>query len=282
MELDDFYTLFDELDHSKIDNILLEQNERKKVHSLMKTLKESAYLHRVAPLVTEIVSKANIQTGGAREKKVKNAHKHFDYRVTHVRDNLKFKERTTEYELKFKDLPNDFHQLQQTLYESINEIIKVCFHKADTMVNLTIMHEGMNASGGKPIGLPYMMKKELTAELVLAKFLIVSQSNKDLKIDDKLTIVASSVDIIEGAGNVPNRFNDFVIRKQSIIKIKNNDQLCALRCIAVGIAFLNKNKNSKLTYRRIRENQDRQCLELAHLISHDVDKPCYIKEIMSG
>ena len=91
MELDDFYTLFDELDHSKIDNILLEQNERKKVHSLMKTLKESAYLHRVAPLVTEIVSKANIQTGGAREKKVKNAHKYFDYRVTHVRDNLKFK-----------------------------------------------------------------------------------------------------------------------------------------------------------------------------------------------
>ena len=44
-----------------------------------------------------------------------------------------------------------------------------------------------------------MMKKELTAELVLAKFLIVSQSNKDLKIDDKLTIVASSSDIIEGA-----------------------------------------------------------------------------------
>ena len=49
----------------------------------------------------------------------------------------------------------------------------------------------------------------------------------------------------------------------------------------VGIAFLNRNKNSKLTYRRIRKNQDRQCLELAHLISHDVDKPCNIKEIMA-
>ena len=72
-----------------------------------------------------------------------------------------------------------------------------------------------------------------------------------------------------------------IMIKTSIIKIKNNDQLCALRCIAVGIAFLNKNKNSKLTYRRIRENQDRQCLELAQLISHDVDKPCNIKEIMA-
>ena len=57
-----------------------------------------------------------------------------------------------------KDFPNDFNQLQQTLYESINEIIKVCFHEADTMVNLTIMHEEMNASGGKPLGPPYMMR----------------------------------------------------------------------------------------------------------------------------
>ena len=61
----------------------------------------------MAPLVTEKVSKANIQTGGARKNKVKNTH--VAYRVTHVRDNLKFKERTTEYELEFKDF--DFHQL---------------------------------------------------------------------------------------------------------------------------------------------------------------------------
>ena len=44
------------------------------------------------------------------------------------------------------------------------------------------MHEGMNASGGKPIGQPYMMKKELTAELVLAKFLMFHNRTKISKL----------------------------------------------------------------------------------------------------
>ena len=34
----------------------------------------------------------------------------------------------------------------------------------------------------------------------------------------------NTFDIIERAGNVNKRFNDFVIRKQSIIKIKNSVQ----------------------------------------------------------
>jgi hypothetical protein len=88
-----------------------------------------------------------------------------------------------------------------------------------------------------------MKREDLTTEMVLTRFFQVSQSKRDLKLDDKLQINTSIIDIIEGEGS---RFEDYVTKKRSIVEIKNEDNLCALRAIAVGIALAESKRDCSL------------------------------------
>ena len=55
----------------------------------------------------------------------------------------------------------------------------------------------------------------------MARFLLVSQSKKDLKIENNLIITASTLDITDGG----SRLEDFVFKKECIVKIRNDDNL---------------------------------------------------------
>jgi hypothetical protein len=81
-----------------------------------------------------------------------------------------------------------------------------------------------------------MRRQDITTEMILAKFLLVAQSNRNLRIENNLIISASSIEEIEGGSC---RLGKFIYKKQSIIQITNNDNLCACRAIVVGIAHNN-------------------------------------------
>ncbi len=120
-----------------------------------------------------------------------------------------------------------------------------------------------------------MKREDLTTEMVLTRFFQVSQSKRDLKLDDKLQINTSIIDIIEGKGS---RFEDYVTKKRSIVEIKNDDNLCALRAIVVGIALAESKKDcsSINEYKQIINNkqskkQTLRAQELAKAIGFNQD-----------
>jgi hypothetical protein len=88
---------------------------------------------------------------------------------------------SANYMIKFKNLPNNFHDLQQILlYNSVDEILNNMLSQR-SYVRLVIFHEALDT----PIGL-IMKREDLTTEMVLTRFFQVSQSKRDLKLDDKL------------------------------------------------------------------------------------------------
>ena len=76
----------------------------------------------------------------------------------------------------------------------------------------------------------------MTTEMILAKFLLVAQSNRNLRIENNLIISASRIEEIVGGSC---RLGKFIYKKLSIIQITNNDNLCACWAIVVGIAHNN-------------------------------------------
>jgi hypothetical protein len=83
-------------------------------------------------------------------------------------------------------------------------------------VRLAIYHDDLET----PIGFPYMRRQDITTEMILAKFLLVAQSNRNLRIENNLIISASSIEEIVGGS-----YRLHI--KQSIIQITNKDNLCA-------------------------------------------------------
>jgi hypothetical protein len=180
------------------------------------------------------------------------------------RINRRFNEQNTSFEIRFQNLPNDPHTLQDILYSAVEELLSISFQNVyNRFVRLAIYHDELET----PIGLPYMRKDDLKPELVMAKFLLVVQSNRNLKIENGLIVSASRIDLVDG-GSSSKRLKDFIYKKQSIIKITNSDFLCGLRAICVGImhnAFI-EDRGLKWQYKHcIRYGSKKQLTEAKKL-----------------
>ena len=109
-----------------------------------------------------------------------------------MRQNPRFNKTTSSFEINFRNLPNNHNTLQDILYTSIRELIRISF--GDQIVNrrlrLATYHDHLET----PIGFPYMRRQDLTTEMILAKFLLVAQSNRNLRIENNSIISASTID----------------------------------------------------------------------------------------
>ena len=168
------------------------------------------------------------------------------------------------------------------MFSCIDRLIKETLSpNENSKTRLTIYHNDLETL----IGFPLMKRDDITPEMIMARFLLVSQSNKDLKIENDLIISASTLDIISGGSN---RLEEFVLRKYCIIKVKNTDNLCALRCIVIGIAHNNylENPNLKNEYdyiiKRNKNKQTRETYILADALSININHKCSIHEIIKA
>ena len=95
--------------------------------------------------------------------------------VKHTHNNT-FRESNIYYRIRFKNLPNNQQQLQVILYACIDKLINLSLvEKGSSMIRLAIYHDGLET----PIGFPYMKRDDISIEMIMARFLLVSQSNKD-------------------------------------------------------------------------------------------------------
>jgi hypothetical protein len=114
-----------------------------------------------------------------------------------------------------------------------------------------------------------MRRQDITKEMILAKFLLVAQPNRNLRIENNLFISASSIEEIVGGSC---RLGKFILKKKSIIQITNNDNLCACRSIVVGIAHKNYliDPEKKNIYEHVKKKQFNLQKKLAKQKAKDV------------
>ena len=122
-----------------------------------------------------------------------------------MRQNQRFNETNSCYEINFRNLPNNNNTLQDILYTSIRELIRISFEDqiVNRRVRLAINHDDLET----PIGFPYKRRQDITKVMILAKFLLVAQSNRNLRIENNLIIRGSSIEeIVGGSCQLENLF----------------------------------------------------------------------------
>ena len=90
------------------------------------------------------------------------------------------------------------------MFSCIDTLIKLTLlPNVNSRTRLTIYHDDLET----PIGFPLMKRDDITLEMIMARFLLVSQSNKDLKIENDLIISAlSTLDIMVGQIGLNNSY----------------------------------------------------------------------------
>ena len=94
-----------------------------------------------------------------------------------------------------------------------------------------------------PISLPFMEVERLNAERVYSELERVIQSNQEFRLNDTVTIDINHVKTPQGSGRKKRTtydINDYLDQKNSVVRIKNNDDLCLARALVVAIAKVDK------------------------------------------
>ena len=105
--------------------------------------------------------------------------------------------------------------------------------KAKDKVSIVINHDCLD----NPILIPYMFREQLTPEVVMTRIAQVCQSQKELRLNETMTIFASTIESVIGGSN---RLQKYLNQKKYSVKIMNNDNLCALYAIVIGMKFADK------------------------------------------
>ena len=90
-----------------------------------------------------------------------------------------------------------------------------------------------------PISLPYMSVERLTTEQVFAALERVIQSNQEFRLNDTVIIDINHVKAPQGSGRRKRttfNIDDFLNKKGSVLRIKNNDDICLARALVVARA----------------------------------------------
>ena len=107
-----------------------------------------------------------------------------------------------------------------------------------------------------PISLPFMSVERLTAERVYSEMERVIQSNQEFRLNDTVTIDINHVESpvgSRGKGKKRTTYNidDYLDEKNSVVRIKNKDDLCLARALVVARA----KKDNDPRYRQIKDSR---------------------------
>uniref|UniRef100_A0A915J646 Uncharacterized protein n=1 Tax=Romanomermis culicivorax TaxID=13658 RepID=A0A915J646_ROMCU len=92
-----------------------------------------------------------------------------------------------------------------------------------------------------PLVLPYCNVGELTAETILSQIEQLEQSNNDMTFDGDMMVKFTHIISLKGAVYYKKNmgiFKEKLKRNRCIVKIKNSDNLCCARALAVACAYV--------------------------------------------
>ena len=132
-----------------------------------------------------------------------------------------------------------------------------------------------------PISQPFMTVERLTAERVYSQCERVIQSNQEFRLNDTVTIDINHVESPVGSGRKKRTtfdIDDYLDEKNSVVRIKNKDDLCLARALVVGIAKVDKDPRYKQIKKSDRPVQREKALAL-HRAANVPLGPCGLNEV---
>ncbi|MEW8544218.1 MAG: hypothetical protein AB2693_11855, partial [Candidatus Thiodiazotropha sp.] len=153
----------------------------------------------------------------------------------------KFRTTASTYKVTFKDIEvvEDILPALRRLFTSIfQELTKGA--KTNDLVRITVESPSLDY----PISIPFLKIPELTADRFMSELERVLQSNEDFTIDESLVIEVTLVDMPDGGVHQKRcafvNTRQFLLQKQCIIQITNDDDLCCARAIVTAKAKIDR------------------------------------------
>ena len=188
----------------------------------------------------------------------------------------KFSAKQIEYNVRFKNIPADLIdsiKLIQQLFTSIVTDIRN-FIQPDDRCKIYIDHPNFTDD----IQTKFMKGLDLDAQMIIDTIARLMQSGKILNLDEKMKFSILIINNNKGGGI--KRVGDYLCKKQCVVRIKQeqDDNLCALRAIIVGMSLINKD-DYEATKDSRNGIQKRKALQLAFNLNLPIDQPLGLNEI---
>ena len=193
----------------------------------------------------------------------------------------KFGMTATDHRVRFNNVLAD-----RDLLESYESTLKIFHHLLEEVkegmapndqVRFILRSEQLET----PISLPFMTVERLTTERVYSQIERVIQSNQEFRLNDTVTIDINHVESPVGSGRKKRTtfdINDYLDEKNSVVRIKNNDDLCLARALVVGIAKADKDPRYNQIKKSDRPVQREKALAL-HRAANVPLGPCGLNEV---
>ena len=195
----------------------------------------------------------------------------------------KFGMTATDHRVRFNNVLAD-----RDLLESYESSLKIFHHLLEEVkegmapndqVRFILRSEQLET----PISLPFMTVERLTSERVYSVLERVIQSNQEFRLNDTVTIDINHVESPVGSGRsklkrTTYNIDDYLNLKNSVVRIKNNDDLCLARALVVGIAKVDKDPRYNQIKKSDRPVQREKALAL-HRAANVPLGPCGLNEV---
>jgi len=191
------------------------------------------------------VGRAEDQEGGGpvkRRRVQENPNDFYTIRDISEKHIEKFKNTATYYKIDIQDLEvRDLPIILKTLkaiFQSILDRVTANIPSTD-LVRVTMDNPQLDF----PILLPFMRRSELTVDRLLQEIERVLQSYEQFVVDETFGMELVHVNTVSGSGYKMKPVVDvtkMLEKKQSIIQIKNKDELCCARALVTAMAKQDK------------------------------------------
>ena len=195
----------------------------------------------------------------------------------------KFGMTATDHRVRFNNVLAD-----RDLLESYESSLKIFHHLLEEVkegmapndqVRFILRSEQLET----PISTPFMTVERLTTERVYSQLERVIQSNQEFRLNDTVTIDINHVESPVGSGRsklkrTTYNIDDYLDQKNSVVRIKNNDDLCLARALVVGIAKVDKDPRYNQIKKSDRPVQREKALAL-HRAANVPLGPCGLNEV---
>ena len=192
----------------------------------------------------------------------------------------KFKTNATSYRIRFTNVIADAEitSLHERLHEIFQQILDETVGGVPPQDQIRfVLHSNQL---DKPIRFPFMPAERLTTEHILAKFEQVIQSNQEFRLNDTVEINVIHVSMpIGGKRSKRSEVNlgKHLEKKRSVVRIRNDDDLCMVRALVVAKAKLDNDPQYKSIVDYRGTMQTRLARELHHNAGVPLE-PCGIEQ----
>ena len=181
---------------------------------------------------------------------------HFIINKTESKFSRKWKCLQLKYTIKFIPIAQDFSSANFQIQELFIKLHDDIMNNLDNKDKVMILFN--HSSLQYPVSTPFLSRDDLTPLLMMRLIERVSQSNKNLKVDENLEAIVTIYQNPIGKG----RLEEYAFDCKSVRLVRNNDGYCLVRALLISKAHLDKDQKYNELCRINSPELDRRTLKI--------------------